>query len=197
MQDPLDPGETAVTRPIMWALGAVVTAGVAATVAGDRLAARSAAREVAPAPPPAISAAPPPKAPPVTTVSSFDGLSRIETIQGDARGHFAVGGRVDGTRIDLVVDTGASLVVLREEDAERVGIHLRRADFTGRSNTANGTGTFAPVTLRSLRIGEIEIRDVQAAVVPRGQLGTNLLGMSFLRRLRSFDIAGNRITLKS
>lgn len=180
------------TRPIVWALGTFASIGVAATLAGDRLALLSSApRQTAPERV-AVATSNPTAAPAVAPA----GGSRVETIMGDQRGHFGVAGRVDGTRIDLMVDTGASLVVLREEDAERVGIHLRRSDFTGRSSTANGTGSFAPVTLRSLRIGEIELRDVQAAVVPRGQLGVNLLGMSFLKRLRSFDIAGNRITLR-
>jgi aspartyl protease family protein len=183
-----------VTRPIVWALGAFASVGVAATVAGDRLAQIATSAPRTPPPGSALVARPSPGPQPVPTAPSSPG-GRVETILGE-RGHFAVDGRADGTRLPMLVDTGASLVVLREEDAERIGIHLRRSDFTGRSSTANGTGSYAPVTLRSLRIGDIELRDVQAAVVPRGQLGTNLLGMSFLRRLRSFDIAGNRITLK-
>jgi branched-chain amino acid transport system substrate-binding protein len=185
-------GTANVTRPIVWALGTCAATALAATATGGRLAelTSAAVRSPATVPPvskPAVAATPAP---------SFSNNGRVETIPGDRQGHFAAEGRIDGTRIALMVDTGASLVVLREEDAERVGIHLRRSDFTGRSSTANGTGSYAPVTLRSLRIGEIEVREVPAAVVPRGQLGMNLLGMSFLRRLRSFDIADNRITLR-
>jgi aspartyl protease family protein len=179
-----------VTRPILWAVGTFAGIGLAATIASDRMAMLSSTVPQQPAPPPAAAPTRP------TAAAPLPASPGIEIIVGDQRGHFSVDGRVDGTRIQLIVDTGASLVVLREEDAERVGIHLRRSDFTGRSQTANGTGTYAPVTLRSLRIGPIEVRDVPAAVVPRGQLGINLLGMSFLRRLRSFDIANNRITLK-
>lgn len=186
------------TRPIVWALGAFGSIAVAATLAGERL-----AQVVAPTRAPmAVSAGPtghmsgpaqiPAMSPPPPT---FGG--RVETILGDKQGLFSVGGRVDGTRIQLMVDTGASTVALREEDAEKVGIHVRRSDFTGRSSTANGMVEYAPVRIRSLQIGDIEIRDVQAVVIPRGKLGVNLLGMSFLNRLRSFDIANNRITLKS
>lgn len=179
------------TRPIAWALGTFASVALVVMGAGERLAtlglsAGHPPREQGFAPRNAAALPPAP----------FEAGSRTETIAGDRRGHFAVEGRVEGTPIPLMVDTGASLVVLREEDAERIGIHLRRSDFTGRSSTANGTGAYAPVTLRRLSVGGIEIRDVEAAVVPRGRLGVNLLGMSFLRRLRSFDIAGNRITLR-
>jgi len=179
----------------MWAIGTFVTIGIAASGMGERLAGVTAAALKRQAGEPAsfAQAVPQPGAAPA---SSFDGSSRVETIRGDGRGHFAVDGQMDGTRINLMVDTGASLVVLREEDAERVGIFLRPSDFTGRTSTANGTASYAPVKLRELRIGRIEIRDVEAAIMPRGQLGTNLLGMSFLRRLRGFDIADNRIALK-
>ena len=183
------------TRPIVWACGVLASVGVAATVAGDRLAglAPSAPRPTAPAVQERRTATPA-EAP--SQVSTFHGGWRVETIQGDRRGHFSAEARIDGSRIGFLVDTGASLVALREEDAERVGIHVKRSDFTGRTNTANGQGIYAPIRIRSLRIGDIEVRDVEAAIIPRGQLSTNLLGMSFLKRLHSFDIGNNRITLK-
>lgn len=181
------------TSPVVWALGVVASVGIAATALGDRLAwlgttsTRSSERPAAPREDQM-------EVPKQTT--SFRSGSRVETIRGDRNGHFSADGRIDGTRISFMVDTGASLVALREEDAERVGIHVRRSDFTGRTSTANGTGSYAPVRIKSLRIGEIEVRDVEAAVIARGQLGTNLLGMSFLKRLRGFDIADNRINLR-
>ena len=179
------------TRPIVWALGTFASVGLAVMGAGERLASLG------------LSRGPPRREPgfvarPAATLPAA--RHAPQAFQGRRpeapRGHFAVEGRVEGTPVPLMVDTGASLVVLREEDAERIGIHLRRSDFTGRSRTANGTGTYAPVTLRRLSVGGIEIRDVEAAIVPRGRLGVNLLGMSFLRRLRSFDISGNRLTLQ-
>ena len=184
------------TRPIVWALGVFASVGIAATFAGDRLASVGLRRPPPEKPVAAAESRPAaPLAVPAKPVAARPD-PRTETIVGDQRGHFAVDGRIDGTRIQLMVDTGASLVVLRQEDAERIGIQLSPYDFTGRTSTANGTGTFAPVMLRSLRIGNLEVRDIQAAVVPRGQLQVNLLGMSFLKRLRSFDIADNRITLR-
>lgn len=198
------------TRPIVWAIGVFASIGVAATFAGEQLGsftssyakkspetsgaairAEPSAPSYSPPPPPRLT---PAQAPPPTAPA--DRFSRSEIIQGDERGHFLADGRVDGARIRLLVDTGATHVVLREEDAARVGIYVSASDFSGRSNTANGVVNFAPITIRSLRIGGIEIRDVEAAVIQRGKLSENLLGMSFLKRLRSFDISGNRITLK-
>ncbi|HMO29215.1 TIGR02281 family clan AA aspartic protease [Enterovirga sp.] len=179
------------TRPIVWALGTFASVGLAVMGAGERLASLGLSGDRPPREQGFVA-----RNAATLPAASFEAGSRTETIAGDRRGHFAVEGRVEGTPVPLMVDTGASLVVLREEDAERIGIHLRRSDFTGRSRTANGTGTYAPVTLRRLSVGGIEIRDVEAAIVPRGRLGVNLLGMSFLRRLRSFDISGNRLTLQ-
>jgi aspartyl protease family protein len=54
----------------------------------------------------------------------------------------------------------------------------------------------APVRIREMRVGDIVVRDVEAVVAPPGRLRTSLLGMSFLRSLRGFDISGGRLTLR-
>ena len=179
------------TSPLAWALGVCATVGIAATVAGDRLAGLGAPRSK-----PAEQQLERNSRSNSEQRPASPGGARVETIKGDRNGHFSADGRIDGTRIGFLVDTGASLVALREEDAERVGIHVRRSDFTRPISTANGMSYYAPVRIKSLSIGGIEVRDVEAAVIPRGQLGTNLLGMSFLKRLRGFDIADNRINLR-
>jgi aspartyl protease family protein len=128
---------------------------------------------------------PPPKAPP-----------RTATVRDDARGHFQVEGVIDGRRIDFLVDTGASTVTLRERDASRLGINPAPRDYTGRASTANGTVRYAPVRLPSLEVNGIRIYDVQAAVLPDEALSTNLLGMSFLSRVRRFEMANGRLVME-
>jgi aspartyl protease family protein len=123
-------------------------------------------------------------------------VPRTVTVRDDARGHFQVEGTVNGRRIDFLVDTGASSVTLREGDAARLGINPAPRDYTGRASTANGTVKFAPVHLPSLEVNGIRIYDVQAAVLPDEALSTNLLGMSFLSRVRRFEMANGRLVME-
>jgi aspartyl protease family protein len=120
-------------------------------------------------PQPAAAPAPPP---------------RGVTVSRDRYGHFAVEGRVDGRRVEFMVDTGASVVSLRESDAFRLGLRVAPRDYTARVSTANGTAYAAPVMLRSVDIGGIVVRDVRALVHPDRALKVNLLGMSYLGRVR-------------
>ena len=110
--------------------------------------------------------------------------SRSVTLQGDSRGHFQVDARVDGRLIDFMVDTGASTIALRESSAARLGIFPKPSDYTGRTQTANGIAKVAPVMLSRVEVNGITVRDVQAHVLPDSSLGTNLLGMSFLSRVK-------------
>ena len=121
---------------------------------------------------------------------------RTVTVRGDSRGHFQVEGAVDGRRIDLMVDTGASLVALRERDANKLGFFPAARDYTMRSSTANGIVKVAPVRLPSLEINGIRVFDVQAVVIPDESLSTNLLGMSFLSRVRRFEMANGRLVME-
>ncbi|SRR6267154_2872398 len=100
-------------------------------------------------------------------------------------GYFAAEARVDGRDgIAFVVDTGASEIAIRESDAARLGYRPGLSDYAIRIETANGEGRAAPVELTSVEIGDIMVRDVRALVVPDNALSVNLLGMSFLSRLR-------------
>jgi aspartyl protease family protein len=99
-------------------------------------------------------------------------------------GHFAVDARVDGRRIPFMIDTGASHITIRESDASRLGFHPKERDYTIRINTANGVGRAAQVDLRMVEVGDILVRDVPALVVPDTVLSVNLLGMTFLSRVR-------------
>ncbi len=119
------------------------------------------------------------------------------TLNADERGHFLTDAVVDGRSLRMVVDTGASACVIMEEDAERLGLRPSPSEFRQEVATANGVIRVAPVRLNQVRIGAVSVRDVEAVVVPRGRLHVNLLGMSFLRRLHDFNIAGGRLTLRS
>jgi len=121
---------------------------------------------------------------------------RTVTVQSTRGGHFQVEGSVDGRRVDFMVDTGATLVALREGDAGRLGIFPRPRDYTGRSSTANGVIAVAPVRLSSLEINGIRVYDVPAVVIPDASLGVNLLGMSFLSRVRRFEMANGRLVME-
>lgn len=111
-------------------------------------------------------------------------------------GHFAVRGTVNGETMTLLVDTGASTVVLKPSEAERVGIDVDSLDYTVAVHTANGTAYAAPVRLRSIAIGPVVIDNVEALVARPGSINENLLGMSFLRRLRSYEFSKDFLTLR-
>ncbi len=119
----------------------------------------------------------------------------VETLQAFPDGHYYATADVNGRALDVMVDTGASVVALTYEDAERAGLRLKRSDFTARVNTANGPAAVAPVMLDSVSIGRITVRDVRAAVSEPGRLEKTLLGMSFLSRLNRMDISRERLTL--
>lgn len=121
---------------------------------------------------------------------------RTATLRADSRGHFQVEGAVDGRRLDFMVDTGATVIALRERDAGKLGIFPTPRDYTGRSSTANGIVKVAPVRLPSLEVNGIRVYDVAAVVIPDESLSVNLLGMSFLSRLRRFEMANGRLVME-
>ena len=110
--------------------------------------------------------------------------SRTVTLQSDSRGHFQVDARIDGRSVDFMVDTGASVIALRESAAARLGIHPTPRDYTAKASTANGVVKAAPVMLNRVEVNGITVRDVRAFVMPDEGLSTNLLGMSFLSRVK-------------
>jgi len=166
---------------ILFAIGALAIAGLMPKVMS------SVGGAPAPQGESARNAAPPPQ-----TNANY----RTVTVRGDAGGHFRVEGSVDGRRLDFMVDTGATSVALRERDAARLGIFPRPSDYTGRSSTANGVIRVAPVRLPSLEVSGIRVYDVNAVVIPDNALGVNLLGMSFLGRVRRFEMANGRLVME-
>jgi aspartyl protease family protein len=126
---------------------------------------------------------------------SSAGQHRMELASG-RDGHFHADARVEGRHIDFLVDTGASLVVLRESDAATVGIRPMRSDYTATVTTANGKLKAAPVKLERIEIGDIAVFDVPALVLPDEALSQNLLGVAFLSKLRRYEVADGRLTLE-
>lgn len=118
------------------------------------------------------------------------------TVSRAAGGHFTFPVRLNGREAGMLFDTGASTIVLRAEEARALGLELRPEDFTVGIATANGRSTAAPVTLRSVEIGDIREEGVQALVARPGALRENLLGMSFLERLASYEVRGDRLILR-
>jgi aspartyl protease family protein len=121
---------------------------------------------------------------------------RSHVVLRDSRGHFSVDGRVDGRHMKFMVDTGASVVAMRESDARRLGVHPSHRDYTAQVKTANGTIKAAPAMLRMVEVGGLQVRDVQALVLPDQALSENLLGLSFLSRLRRFEYSNGRLVLE-
>ena len=105
------------------------------------------------------------------------------TLRAGNSGHFETPAEINGRSVDVMVDTGATMVAMTYEDAERAGIFLRPSEFTQSASTANGIAKFAPVNIGTVTIGNITVRNVQGAVSERGKLRTTLLGMTFLSRL--------------
>ena len=112
-----------------------------------------------------------------------------------ADGHYWADALIDGKVVRVMVDTGAGVVVLTPDDAQRLGLRLRAEDFTATVITASGPVRAAPVALQSVAVAGARVADVRAMVVERG-LPHSLLGMSYLGRLSSFSATPAEITLR-
>jgi aspartyl protease family protein len=121
---------------------------------------------------------------------------RSISIPRDSRGHFQTEGRIDGQRIDFMVDTGASVVALNEKSAARFGFRPSRGDYNASVSTANGTIKAARTRLAMIELGGLVVRDVDAMVLPDEALSENLLGLSFLSKLKRFEYANGRLMLE-
>lgn len=109
---------------------------------------------------------------------------------------FIANAEINGQVLQMLVDSGAATVVLRQTDAEKAGIDVTTMIFDTPLKTANGTSYLAPVRLKSVRVGQLVVDDVEALVAKPGTLNESLLGISFLRRLASYQVAGDFITLR-
>jgi aspartyl protease family protein len=120
----------------------------------------------------------------------------VEIARGRA-GDFSVRAQVNGARVSMMLDSGASAVVLTQEAAKAAGLPLEVLQYTTNVDTANGRTRAAPVTLDRITIGDIVERSVPALIAQPGTLRTNLLGMSFLNRLESWEVRGDQLLLRA
>ena len=111
-------------------------------------------------------------------------------------GHFIARAEIDGQSMPMLIDTGASTVVLKPADAQRLGIDVDRLKYAVPVQTANGTTYAAAIRIKSLAVGQIHVFDVDALVSKPGTLKDSLLGMTFLNRLRSYEFSGEFLTLR-
>jgi len=109
-------------------------------------------------------------------------------------GHFYAEVEVNGEKIEFVIDTGASDIVLSEQDAETLGYPVGDLIYSGRASTANGVVPIARITLDKITLGRFSDRGI-SATVNGGELETSLLGMRYLQRFRKIEITGSRLTL--
>jgi len=116
------------------------------------------------------------------------------SFRASTNGHFMVEAKVDGQSVRFLVDSGASDVTLTMRDAERLGFDRKALTFDQVYQTANGIVKGAPVRLKRVEIGPVALDDVRASVT-EAPLATSLLGMSFLSRLTSWQVEGDRLTL--
>ncbi len=95
-----------------------------------------------------------------------------------------------------MIDTGASVIALTASDAAQLGIHPAQREFIAEVRTANGTVHAAPTRLDMVEVGDLVVRDVPALVMPDETLSDNLLGLSFLSRLRRFEYSDGKLVLE-
>jgi aspartyl protease family protein len=111
-------------------------------------------------------------------------------------GEFAVRAKINNFQAPMLVDTGATSVVLTYETAKAIGLPLELLDYDVELETASGRTRAARLTLDRIAVGTVVERSVPALVVPRGQARNNLLGMSFLDRLESWEVRADRLTIR-
>ena len=123
------------------------------------------------------------------------GVRSVEIVRGRT-GDFQISAQVNGARSNMVLDTGASAVVLTQEAAKAAGLPLEVLSYNVNVDTANGRTRAAAVTLDRITVGTIVERSVPALIAQPGQLRTKLLGMSFLNRLESWEVRGDKLIMR-
>ena len=110
-------------------------------------------------------------------------------------GHFRTEARLNNARVTLLIDTGASLLALRESDARRAGLRPSRDDYRWQVDTAGGIVEAARMPVRELRIGTVRLRNVEAFILPDDALSSNLLGMNVLSQFGEVTLSADRLVL--
>ncbi|PCI83963.1 MAG: TIGR02281 family clan AA aspartic protease [Hyphomicrobiales bacterium] len=119
------------------------------------------------------------------------------TLNSNGAGHFTARGMINGSHVDFLVDTGATIVFISREEARHVGIDLRKLNYDHTALTAAGKTKFARVFLDEVSVGNIKVRNVEAAVAQSDEVTNNLLGMTFLSRIKGFEFSGDRLIMRN
>lgn len=169
---------------VVLAVGAALTVPQLAerTLDGSAPKAQPAAKTVAPA-----------KRQTSTTGSAQRGV----VLNSDARGHFQGSFRINGRKVDGLIDTGASVIALNRSTARRLGLSVKASDFTYKVNTANGIVKAAHAVLRRVEIQSIRVDNVDALILDDKSLSGTLIGMSFLNKLSSYQARDGKLVLKA
>lgn len=175
-------------RPLFWAIGILASASLGALNAAPKLFALSGGAQD-----PAVTER---TAPVIAAIQPVHHKGTL-AVAADHRGQFIVHPQVDGFRVKMLVDTGASLIALTDTDARNLGVKLTPADYNLTLKTANGVVRGAQVMLKEIRIGDIVVRNVEATVLPPQVLEVSLLGTSFLKRLAGYEVSAGRLVLRS
>nr|WP_321483366.1 TIGR02281 family clan AA aspartic protease [uncultured Cohaesibacter sp.] len=129
---------------------------------------------------------------PGSAMVSSDGSVSFRRSSG---GHFQVNADINGVSLSMLVDSGASAVVLTKSDAEAIGVDTASLNYIAPVSTANGRAFTAPIVLDSISVGGLQANNVRAMVAQDGALQESLLGMSYLDRLGSWSVSGDRLTM--
>lgn len=170
----------------------VLTAGTfAAGIVVPRLFDAGSAGLNAPAPAASPGAQSTPGAPMASSLHA-----RTELIR-DVDGHFRAPALINGRPLTMVVDTGASMVILPESAARAAGIDVPPPDaWSGRAMTANGETSFAPIRIASISVGGVERIDISGAVMRDDQLSVPLLGQTYMNALAEVSIIGDKMRIR-
>jgi aspartyl protease family protein len=132
---------------------------------------------------------------PALPASVAPDVSGTAILKADGRGHFTASFRINGKPVEGLVDTGASLVAINESTARRLGFTANSLDFRYAVDTANGKTDAAHVVIDRIEIGAIRVRKVDAFVMRDKALSSTLVGMSFLKKLKSFQVEAGSLRL--
>ena len=129
-------------------------------------------------------------------IAVVDEQSQRATFRKGFGNTFYIGTQINGAKVTLIFDTGASAVVLTHSDAIAAGINVGKLNYDIRVQTANGMGKAAAVTLREINVGGIVRRDIRAFIAEPGAMETSLLGMTFLQTLESYHVSRDSLELQ-
>lgn len=123
-------------------------------------------------------------------------MPRVVDVPRGNGGEFALQATINGVAAPMIIDTGATSVMLSYETAKAIGLPVELLTYNIDVETVSGRTKAARLTLDRLAVGKLVERSVPALIVPRGLMKSNLLGMSFLDRLESWEVRADKLKLR-